>query len=243
MKRLSIFSQHFLRSPLVAAELIGHAAIKPTDTVYDIGAGSGVITMALARRCKAVVAIEVDPRMAAKLRQNMQTHTNVTVHQTDFLSMPLPQRPYKIFSNIPFSLSSAIVHKITEAASPPEVAYLIVQKQFAQKLQPDSARYTSQLGMLLGPSFAVRIRKHLHRSDFAPPPHVDTVLLEIKRRPEPLIPVAQLPLFKRFITQCFTNPQHFAGMPLVAAGIKPGLKASQLTLKDWLVLFAATSTK
>lgn len=240
MKRLHTFSQNFLRSPRTVAELIGHTNIKAADTVYDIGAGSGVVTMVLAKRCREVIAVEIDPRMAAKLRDNMRSQSNVTVYQADFLTMPLPHTPYKVFANIPFSLSSAIVHKLTEAQFPPDTAYLIVQKQFAQKLLPDSARYTNQLAIMLGPTFAVRIRKPLRRSDFVPQPNVDTVLLEIKRRPEQLVSDAELPMFKQFVTQCFTDPRRFARAPLAAVGIKPDLRASQLTLKEWLVLFAAT---
>jgi 23S rRNA (adenine-N6)-dimethyltransferase len=241
MKRLPTLSQNFLRSPRLAAELIGHSTIKANDTVYDIGAGSGVITMVLAKRCRNVVAVEIDPRAAATLRNNMQPYPNVTVHQADFLTMPLPRVPYKIIANIPFNLSAAIVRKITESSYPPASAYLIVQKQFAQKLQAESSHYTSQLGITMAPQFAVRIRRPLRRSDFTPPPHVDTVFLEIKRRPVPLIEPTLQPVFTQFITQCFTDPHYFSSVPLQAAGIKPGLKASQLTLPEWLRLFGVVT--
>ena len=53
-------SQHFLRSPKLAGFLIGHSNIKKRDVVLDIGAGSGVITAALSRRCKQVIAVAID---------------------------------------------------------------------------------------------------------------------------------------------------------------------------------------
>jgi 16S rRNA A1518/A1519 N6-dimethyltransferase RsmA/KsgA/DIM1 with predicted DNA glycosylase/AP lyase activity len=118
MKRLAHYSQYFLRSPALIKELIGHSSIKHGDTVYDIGAGSGTISSVLAERCKTVVAIELEPRMAVKLRENMSRYPNVTVFEGDFLTMPLPKTPYKIFANIPFHLSSPILHKITETANP-----------------------------------------------------------------------------------------------------------------------------
>jgi 23S rRNA (adenine-N6)-dimethyltransferase len=239
MKRLPTFSQNFLRSPRLVAELIGHTSIKPTDTVYDIGAGTGVVTSALARRCRSVVAVEIDPRMAAKLRDNMRQCQNVTVYQADFLAMPLPQTPYKVFANIPFSLSSAIVRKLTETPFPPDDAYLIVQKQFAYKLLPESNRFTNQLAIMLGPQFAVRVRRHLLKSDFTPSPNVDTVLLEVKRRPVPLINKEELPMFQQFVTGCFNDPRKLAKAPLVAAGIKPDARASDLMLPQWIALFAA----
>ena len=65
MKRLAHYSQYFLRSPRLIKELVGHTSIKRTDTVYDIGAGSGVISSVLAGRSGSVVAIVFEPRMAA----------------------------------------------------------------------------------------------------------------------------------------------------------------------------------
>jgi 23S rRNA (adenine-N6)-dimethyltransferase len=230
MKRLHTFSQNFLRSPRFVAELLGHTSIKASDTVYDIGAGSGVVTSVLAKKCHSVVAVEIDPRMAARLRENMQAQSNATVYQADFLTMPLPQTPYKVFANIPFSLSAAIVRKLTESPFPPDDAYLILQKQFAYKLVPSPSHYTSQLAIALGPQFAVRIRKHLQRSDFVPRPNVDTVLLEIKRRPIPLIEPNELPMFRQFVANCFTDPRKMAK-------VLPGKKASELTLEEWIALF------
>ena len=65
-------SQHFLRSPRLALMLIGHSNLKKHDTVIDIGAGSGVITFALSKRVNQVIAVEKDPVVANKLRQNLK---------------------------------------------------------------------------------------------------------------------------------------------------------------------------
>lgn len=241
MKRLDSYSQHFLRNPRFVRELIGHTSIKPGDTVYDIGAGSGVITSVLAERCHKVIAIEAEPRTAEKLRANMAKYPNVTVHEADFLTMSLPETPYKIFANIPFHLSSAILHKITEAAIPPVDAYLIVQKQFANKLLPKHKGFTSQLGVLIGPEFAIRIRRPLKRTDFWPHPNVDSVLLEIKHRSDPLIEPALRPIFRRFVTQCFSDPKYFSKALQAALFPLPGARPSGLTLSQWLVLFQAST--
>lgn len=241
MKRLASYSQHFLRSPRLIKELVGHTNIKPADTVYDIGAGSGVIASVLAERCKQVVAIEYEPRTAEKLRDNMQKYPNVTVREGDFLSMELPKNPYKIFANIPFHLSSPIVRKLTESPTPPEAIYLVVQKQFANKLLPDSDRFTGQLGMMVGPLFAVRIRKRLQRTDFWPYPNVDTVLVELIRRDEPLIPAAKMLAYRKFIEDCFSDPRKFAKAPRHALGLAPDTKPSQMKLAQWVELFEKVS--
>ncbi len=243
MKRLADYSQHFLRSPQLVKELVGHTSINKHDDVIDIGAGSGVISSVLATRCKSVTAIEVEPRVAAKLRENMEKFPNVTIYQGDFLGMDLPEKPYKIFANIPFHLSSPILHKITETKNPPVASYLIVQKQFANKLLANSDRFTSQLGMIIGPEFAVRIRRPLRRTDFWPHPNVDTVLLEIAHRDEPLISSDKLNTYKKVIVDCFSDPKKFAKMPLSEVGLKADIKPSQMTLAQWIKLFTAASTR
>ncbi len=237
MKRLSTYSQYFLRSPEFIKELIGHSNLKPSDTVYDIGAGSGAITAVLANRVKKVVAVEFEPRAAGKLRQNMQRYPNVTVYEGDFLNMSLPQGDYKIFANIPFHLSSPILRKITEAPNPPQATYLIVQKQFANKLLPESDRFTGLLGIMIGPTFAVRIRKPLKRTDFMPHPNVDTVLLELLKRPEPLIPLNQMPKWREFVEGCFSTPAIFAKTPRDAVGLPADIKPSQMKLGEWVRLW------
>ena len=175
-------SQHFFRSPKLALFLIGHSNIKKRDIVLDIGAGSGVITSALAKRCKKVIAIEADHETAEKLRKNMQKFDNVEVVERDFMQYELPEGEYKIFANPPFHLSSAILHKLDEAQNPPKSIYLILQKQFALKLLNTDRHYTSQLGKQLFVHYEPRIRLPLKPEYFTPPPAVPTVLLELKRR-------------------------------------------------------------
>ncbi len=238
MKRLANYSQYFLRNPRLVAELIGHSSIKRSDTVYDIGAGSGVISSALSRRCKDVIAVEVEPRMAQKLRDNMARYDNITVLEADFLSMELPTVPHKIFANIPFHISSPIVRKITESDNSPVAAYLIVQKQFANKLLPDHEGFTGLLGMMIGPWWAVRIRKRLQKTDFWPHPAVDTVMIELARRDAPLIRPEDRVRYVRMVEGCFSDPKIFAKLPIEKIGLKRGIKPSQMRLSQWVEVFA-----
>lgn len=189
--------QNFLRSPKLALFLIGHSNIKKRDLVIDIGAGSGVITSALAKRCKKVIAIEKDAETARRLRENLakQNITNVEVFEGDFREMKLPDEPYKVFANPPFSLSAEVFYKLLnlenldgkickkegEAPRRPEAIYLILQKQLALKLIITERHYTSQLGRLLTEDYATKIRLPLKPTDFTPPPKVPTVLFEAKK--------------------------------------------------------------
>lgn len=243
MKRLHTHSQHFLRNPGLVKELIGHTSINRNDIVYDIGAGSGVISSALAKHCKRVVAIEVEPATAMILRKNMTKYDNVQVEETDFLAMPLPRLSYKIFANIPFHLSSAIIRKITGTEQPPTASYLIVQKQFANKLLPDHQGFSSQLGMLLGPRFSIRVRRQLKRTDFWPHPNVDTVLIEIIPRQKSLLGADKMSNYQKFIERNFNIPATFAKLPLQLVSRQTSVKPSDLTLAQWLLLFEATRSE
>ena len=182
MSRNHLLSQHFLRNPRLALILIGHSNLKKRDTVIEIGAGSGVITNALSKRVSRVIAIEPDFDVL-KLKANLarQKCENVEVVNGDFMTFQLPSGPYKVFSNPPFHLSSAILHKLIESDNPPEAIYLILQKQFALKLLNNGRHYTSQLGLALTREYQTRIRLPLKPTDFTPPPAVPTVLFEAKK--------------------------------------------------------------
>lgn len=198
-------SQHFLRSPRLALMLIGHTNIKKRDLVIDIGAGSGVITTALAKRCREVWAVEPDADTFVRLKSNFgpagsaevateherqrpvktgaldaSRRAKVVFKQTDFLELDLPKEPYKVFANPPFHLSSKILHKLIESDNPPEAIYLILQKQLALKLISTDRHYTSQLGQQINQKYQTRIRYPLKPTDFTPPPAVPTVLYEAK---------------------------------------------------------------
>ena len=241
MARLHTYSQHFLRSPRLVAELIGHSNIRKNDTVYDLGAGSGVIASVLAGRCKQVVAVEIEPKALQTLRNNLGHVDNVTILSQDITTLPLPDTPYKVFSNIPFNLSASIVRKLTQATNPPRSIYLIAQKQFARKLVPGDDHFTSQLSAEIAPWFTARIRKPLRKTDFTPPPAVDTVLLEIKPREIPLLDSSHAAMYRTFIKKCFEHQTTFQATDRAGANISPEKRPSQLSTDEWLRLFAIST--
>lgn len=225
--------QHFLRGRSLIAELVGHSNLRSRDTVLDIGAGTGAITHVLAGRVAKVVAYEPEPEAARVLTQNMQHSVNVTVHQTDFMSADLPTTPYKVFSNIPFRLSSQIIRKLVWAPTSPRAIYLIVQKQFAQKLLSTGDHFHGALGMAIAPWWVARIRRPLRKTDFTPPPAVDTVLLELKPREEPLLPVQQQRAYAEFVEACYAKPAVYH-----KAGGSQTRRPSQLSVQQWCALYS-----
>lgn len=224
--------QHFLRGRALIGELVGHSNIRRRDTVIDIGAGSGAITSVLASRAAHVIAYEPEPQAATLLLKNMARYSNVTVKQQNFLQASLPAEPYKVFANIPFHLSSQIVRVLTSAPTPPRAVYLIVQKQFAQKLIVSGNHFHGALGMSIAPWWVAKIRRPLRRTDFTPPPAVDTVLLELKPRDETLLPHETQATYSEFVAECYASPTYYH-----KAGGRKDTRPSELSLEEWCNLF------
>jgi len=243
MKRLADYSQNFLRSPKLVESLIARSNLTKDDIVYDIGAGSGVISSALAKKVKQVVAVEYEPGAAKILINNMKEYPNVSVKIGDIMKLNLPTTPYKVFANIPFHLSSPIIQRFLNSPMSPEAAYLIVQKQFGRKLiATDTTHFTGQLGMLLGAEYSVKIIKALRKTDFWPHPAVDTVCIEMIKRKTPLVPKNRLSGYAQFTIQCFSDPKKLAKMPLHIIGQQPGTSPSRLSLDQWVLLFNSQKT-
>lgn len=235
VKRSHLQSQNFIRKPQLIKKLVGHSDLKKTDTVYDIGAGSGTISSVLAQYCKHVVAIEVDPHIAPKLKSNLAEFDNVEIIIGDFLKIPLPNAEYKVFANIPFHLSSVILQKLTTAKTPPKSIYLIVQRQFAKKLIiGGDSPFTGMLGAAISPWFETRIRAKLERTDFWPHPAVDTSMIEIKQRQIALIDAGDMVLYQGFVEHCYARQKYFASLP---PSLTFGKRPSQLTTEQWVTLY------
>lgn len=239
MKRKVVgYSQHFLRGRSLIAELIGHSNIKRGDLVLDIGAGSGAISSVLSYRGCQVIAIEHEPSALVKLRQNLMNDHNIQIIDADIQHFDLPKEDYKVFSNIPFSLSSYLVRRLAFSPYPPSAIYLIVQRQFANKLIIDRASFHGALGVALSPWWQVKIRRHLHKYDFTPPPAVPTVLVELKPRPSSLLPLEHREKFLEFVEKCFSDQKYFARR--FSQGSTP---PSRTDLEIWLRVFGSKRSK
>ena len=102
--------QHLLKNPLVVNSIIEKAAIKSTDTVLEIGPGTGNMTMKILERAKKVIAVEYDPRMAAELAKRVQGtpfQKKLEIICGDFLKVDLPYFDLCI-SNTPYQVKDFI---------------------------------------------------------------------------------------------------------------------------------------
>lgn len=199
------YSQNFLCDPRLVQHLLALANIEPDATVVEIGPGKGIITDELAHHCRNIIAVEKDRALAERLRCRYVALPHIAIHVADFLTFPLPETPYKVFANIPFSITHDIVTRLTSAAYPPDDAYLIMQREAAEKFCgiPRESLYA----VLLKPWFDLDILYHFRRNDFHPVPRVDVVMLRLRKRGPPLIAAHERQLFRDFAAYGFVTRQ------------------------------------
>lgn len=243
-------SQNVLRSRQLVDLLLDRSCITTDDLVVEVGPGRGRITEPLVRRCRQVIAIEKDPRLVRLLRGRFASTPNLALVAGDFVNLRLPRRPYKVFANIPFDQTAAIVAKLTSSPRPPDDAYLVLQREAA-------ARFTGQprgtlWAALLAPRFELTIVHHFRRADFDPPPRVDVVMLRLRKRGPPLLGRDDRRPYRDLVTHCFAawRPdllQTLAALigrararsVLHAADLSLDVTPSALHPEQWLTLYNA----
>ena len=196
-------SQIFLKNHNLAAALLQRSTITDMDLVVEIGPGRGILTHQLAQNRRQVIAVEKDPDLYNLLRRMFSCRRNVHLYQADFLNFRLPEAPYKVFANIPFNITSAIVNRLVSAQDPPEDAYLVMQKEAADMLLglPCETMRT----ILLKPWFGLEIVHRFRRTDFEPVPRVDVVMLRLNRRQQALVAPGARASFRDFVVYTFTT--------------------------------------
>jgi len=190
-------AQNFIAKRRLAVSLLTESSISRDDIVYEIGPGTGRLTEELNKRAKKVIAIEKDNDLYLKLKKKFEFNDNIVLHNADFLKIRIKESHYKIFANIPFDITSSIVRKIVYAVNPPVEAYLIVQKEAAEKFI--GVPRTTQFSILIKPWVKLKIIRSFKRIDFSPMPNVDVVMLHMAKRTPSLIPPADMSIYERII--------------------------------------------
>lgn len=199
-------SQNFLKNQRLVRRLLDRSSINANDIVYEIGPGKGIITRELAKVCKKVIGVEVDKKLYTDLVKKFSKNKKIEIILHNFLTFNLPNKEtYKIFANIPFNLTADIINKITKTKNPPSEAFLIIQREAALKFSGQPYYKESQFSLLLKPFFELKIIAKLKKTDFWPQPKVNAVLLQIKKRKEPIVKQDQAQLYKDFIVYAFNQ--------------------------------------
>jgi 23S rRNA (adenine-N6)-dimethyltransferase len=223
--------------------------LAPGTLALDAGAGRGALTEALGGAGCRVVAIERDSRLFRSLRARFVGRTNVECYHADALRFPLPREPYAVVSNVPFSITAALVRRLLDAPNPPHDAWLILQREAALKFA--GAPSPTLFSLLYQPRFTFEIVRTLRRTDFQPPPRVETVMLHVRHRPQPLVPRREAAAWREFIRAGFFRSgapdiqtamrPFFTRRQLQALarehGFDPSARASTLTFGQWLAMF------
>lgn len=215
-----------LLAPRLAADLVRNAGITRGDLVVEIGAGTGLITRELATRARQVVAVELDPAYARKLRHRFADDRGVRVVEADAREVALPAKPFRVVANLPFAHTTELLHRLlddpTAALSRADV---VVAWGFAAKRC--SQRPSTMLTISWAPWFELTITRRLPASGFRPPPSTDAAVMTITRRPDPLLAPTDAPRFRRFLHRAYGRHR----------------RPSDLDVWDWTRLFLRTARR
>ena len=130
--------QNFLVDPNGLNKVLKAAKVSPQDIVLEIGAGLGSLTYLLAQQSRHVVAVELDTRLIAPLREALAGFTNVTICEGDMLKLSpdvlIDAERYVVVANIPYYITSALIRHLLEADHKPTRMVLTVQLEVAERI-------------------------------------------------------------------------------------------------------------
>ncbi|MBU0597447.1 ribosomal RNA small subunit methyltransferase A [Patescibacteria group bacterium] len=176
--------QNFLVSEPDLKSIISSASISPQDTVLEIGAGFGTLTVELAKHASQVIAVELDKRLAMAMRKLSKTHNNLKVIEGDiFQKLPvvsgyLDDLQYKIVSNLPYNITSLVLRNFLENKPRPSEMVVLVQKEVADRIVAQPGKM-SLLSIAIQFYAKPEIIRLIPRENFWPTPKVNTALLKI----------------------------------------------------------------
>ncbi|RKP12254.1 S-adenosyl-L-methionine-dependent methyltransferase, partial [Piptocephalis cylindrospora] len=174
--------QHILKNPLVAQGIVDKANLKSTDTVCEVGPGTGNITVRILEQAKKVVAIDMDPRLTAELTKRVRgtpEQRRLEIIHGDAIKMPLPY--FDVFiSNTPYQISSPLVFKLLAHRPIMRCAILMFQREFALRLlaKPGDELYC-RLSVNVQMYAKVDHIMKVGKGNFRPPPQVESSVVRI----------------------------------------------------------------
>ena len=234
-------SQNYLTSYSVIRKLLRITTINSDDYVIEIGPGKGHITRVLIKVCRRVTAVEIDKKLYTRLLEHYGKEKNLTICCMDFMKWKLPvSGAYKVFANIPFCHTTAIMRKLTESKNPPAEAWLTMEKGAAKRFLGKPRENVRS--MMIKPKFYIEIVYYLRRDDFHPKPGVDIVLVHIKRKMKPDVTSLQWDEYQRFVSNAFNEGLRsaFSKKQLSRAYGEAGISdmnRGEIRYIQWLCLF------
>lgn len=250
--------QNFLLDEFHLNTIVEKSLVDKDQPILEIGAGLGSLTIALAKRARHVLAVEIDRGLFPLLQENLRDVSNVNLVLGDILEMDLAlimqNEPYSVIANIPYYLTSKLIRKLTEADPGPDNISLLVQKEVAQRAC-DVAPKMNLLALSIRVFGAAEITHHIPAGAFYPVPKIDSALLQISKYAEaPLTPQENNELFRlaktAFQQKRKTLANSLGNLPdwdkteisqiLTRADIDPARRPQTLDLEAWRRLSQST---
>lgn len=255
--------QHFLNSTIVPEWLCAAGAVSHSDTVVEIGPGTGALTGALLKRGATVLAIETDRRALAVLEDTFRAEMEqgqLTLVKADVRTLALQEfglvdHQFKIVANIPYYLSGHLFRVCLEHPVQPSDLVFLVQKEVAKRaalpLPPAKHGKGSLLALSLQAYGDVAIYKAVSRGHFTPPPSVDSAILAVRNINRDYFQSIDEVLFYQVIRAGFGHKrkqlQHnlktrfsatYVEAALQAANLPSTIRAEDVSLAAWKQLVA-----
>jgi 16S rRNA (adenine1518-N6/adenine1519-N6)-dimethyltransferase len=257
--RRRALGQHFLVDRGVAERTVATAGLAPGTAVLEIGPGRGALTDALLAAGLRVVAVEVDPELAARLAASARAREpGLAVIEADFLRLDLrrlPEGPLPVVANLPYSTGTAIVARLLEEPQRFPRIVVMLQKEVADRLAaaPGSHAYGSTT-VLTALHASVERAFVVPPQAFSPPPKVDSAVVRLDVSAAPRADVGDPALFRRVVRGAFAQRRktlrnalraafgdESAKAWLAAAGIDGGRRAETLSLDEFAALSRAAA--
>lgn len=230
-----------------ACTLVALAGIAPGDRVYDLGAGTGLITGALVAAGAHVIAVERDANLARKLRQRFAGEAAVSVLEADLADVDF-RAPFKLVANPPFGRTAQLLRRLTGEAPAPETAALVLQREAARKWA--GLPRPTAVSLVAAPWFELSLAEPFRRRDFIPAPAVDVAVLGLAPRSCPHLDDDQRAAWAAFVRHAFGRGRsdargafrglvsHLQWRRLAARlGLATDARLAELAHDDWLAIF------
>lgn len=211
---LKALSQNFLRNENQAQALAGRIPMESQEVVVELGAGKGALTFFLSERVSRLLAVEIDQGLALELEERIkrEQRSNIEVLHQDLLRADWQAwrerlgRPYVLVGNLPYHISTPILFKIVENRPHIRKAYVMLQKELADRLlAPPGTKKYGVLSVLIGYYAQIRPLMQLKPSAFFPKPKVSSTFVELTFRKEPTPLLIEEEMFRWVVRRAFAQ--------------------------------------
>lgn len=218
---LKKFGQHFLADQRVLEAIASAVAPHEGDTIVEIGPGRGALTDILAGLPNPLIAVEIDRALAAQLRERYSSRTNVTIVESDVLQVNVAElagSPFVVVGNVPYYITTPILFHVLTPPFPRHAVFL-VQREVAERIVADAGSRTyGALSANVQAIARAEILLHVPPGAFRPPPKVDSAVVRITPRKDPLITPDEADRFRGFVQGLFSMRRKQIGNVLRSVG-------------------------